>query len=134
MEKTLVIIKPDAMNKKLEGKIIDVYLRNDLNIFDIRMVKASREILSKHYEEHIGKPFYEELIEFMSSEKIILMVLIGEEAVHKVREINGNTDPAKAGVNTMRYLYGSNIQNNAVHGSADLESAQREIEIWFGYR
>lgn len=131
MEKTLVIIKPDAMHKKLVGTIIQLYEAHGLKIADLYMTLASRDVLSQHYKEHVGQPFYEPLLDFMSSNPIIVMTLEGENAVEVVREINGTTNPAKARPCTIRYLYGSNVQQNAVHGSATVEDAKKEISIWF---
>lgn len=131
MEKTLVMIKPDAIHKKLIGTIIKIYEAHGLKITDMYMTLATRAILEKHYQEHQGQVFFEPLIEFMSSQPIIVMTLEGENAVEVVREINGATNPAKARPCTIRYLYGSNVQQNAVHGSATIEDAKREISIWF---
>ena len=131
MEKTLVMIKPDAIHKNLIGTIIKVYEAHGLKISNMYMTLATRSILEKHYQEHLGQVFFEPLIEFMSSQPIIVMTLEGENAVEVVREINGATNPANARPCTIRYLYGSNVQQNAVHGSATIEDAKREISIWF---
>jgi nucleoside-diphosphate kinase len=132
MEKTLVLIKPDAISKNLSGEIINIYLKNHLKISNIKMLKATDQILDEHYKEHVEKEFYKSLRDFMKRGKIIAIVLEGHNAVNKAREINGATDPKKASPNTIRYLYGSAVQRNAVHGSANLEDAKREIKIWFG--
>ena len=131
MEKTLVIIKPDAMKSKHVGDIISIYENNGLSIENMKMIYADKELLEKHYEEHIGKPFYNDLIEFMLSGKIIAMEIAGEDAIDKVREINGATDSKKAKVGTIRNFFGTNIQRNAVHGSATAIDANRELDIWF---
>ncbi len=131
MVKTLVIIKPDAVKSKHIGDIISIYENNGLSIENMKMMYANEELLKKHYEEHIDKSFYPSLVEFMLSGKIVVMEIMGEDAVDKVREINGVTDSTKAEKGTVRNLYGSDIQKNAVHGSADIIDANRELNIWF---
>ncbi len=130
MEKTLVIIKPDAVAKKLVGRIISIYEDNRLEIIHAHRVLANREVLEKHYEAHIGKDFFEELVEFMSSSEMVVLILEGENVVEIVREINGSTNPAKARPGTIRYMYGEGLTKNAVHGSESAEVAKKEIEIW----
>lgn len=130
MERTLVIIKPEAVKKKLVGRIISIYEENRLEIIHAHRVLPTREVLDKHYEAHIGKDFYESLVSFMSSSEVVVLVLEGENVVHIVREINGSTNPLKASPGTIRYMYGETVQANAVHGSESVEAAEREIEIW----
>jgi nucleoside-diphosphate kinase len=131
MEKTLVLIKPDGMKRGLAGKILSYYEVNNLEIKAIKLVEPSREILSKHYKEHEGKGFYEDLISFMLSGPTIALILEGENSISKVRTINGNTDPALADSGTIRGDLGESKNHNLVHGSDSIESAQREIKIWF---
>jgi|LGOV01.1.fsa_nt_gb nucleoside-diphosphate kinase len=131
MVKTLVIIKPDAVKSKHIGDIISIYENNGLSIENMKMMYANKELLKKHYEEHVDKSFYSSLVEFMLSDKIIVMEIMGEDAVDKVRGINGATDSTKAEKGTIRNLYGTDIQQNAVHGSADIIDANRELNIWF---
>lgn len=133
-ERSLVIIKPDAVRQKLVGKIISTYEENGLRLDAIYSTRASLEQLSRHYEEHAGRDFYESLLEFMQSGPIVVLIVAGENAVEIVREINGATNPAKARPCTIRYRYGSSVQRNVVHGAACLEDAKREIEIWFPSR
>lgn len=130
MERTLVIIKPEAVKKKLVGRIISIYEENRLEIIHAHRVLPTREVLDKHYEAHIGKDFYESLVSFMSSSEVVVLILEGENVVHIVREINGSTNPLKASPGTIRYMYGETVQANAVHGSESVEAADREIEIW----
>ena len=130
MERTLVIIKPEAVMKKLVGKIISVYEDNRLEIIHAHRVLPTKEVLEKHYEAHKGKDFYESLIEFMSSSEVMVLILEGENVVNVVREINGSTNPLKAKPGSIRYMFGETIQMNAVHGSESVEVAQKEIEIW----
>lgn len=131
MEKTLVLIKPDGMKRGLAGKIISYYEENNLEIKAIKLVEPSREILSQHYKEHEGKGFYEDLISFMLSGSSIALILEGENSISNVRIINGNTDPAFADPGTIRGDLAESKNHNLVHGSDSVESALREIKIWF---
>jgi nucleoside-diphosphate kinase len=131
LEKTLVLIKPDAVAANNIGKIISMYEENGLKIGDLYMCIPTEEVLARHYEEHKDKPFYPGLVEFMTSGKIVVVLAEGENAVEVVREINGVTNPASARPGTIRYLYGASVSNNAVHASATLEDASRELSIWF---
>ena len=130
MERTLVIIKPDAVEKRIIGRIISIYECNYLNIIHAHRCLATREVLAKHYEAHQGRDFYEPLVEFMSSSEIIVLILEGENVVDICRENNGSTNPLKAKPGTIRYMYGDNVQRNAVHGSESVEAAIKEIEVW----
>lgn len=131
MEKTLVLIKPDAVKKNVIGKIIDIYEQNNLYVENLKMVLPVRKTLEEHYEEHKEKPFFEKLIGSIEGKKVVAIVISGENSITKVRKINGNTDPMKADKGTIRNLYGSSISENAVHGSSDVQAAEREITIWF---
>ncbi|KAB1439780.1 nucleoside-diphosphate kinase [Candidatus Galacturonibacter soehngenii] len=130
MERTLVIIKPEAVAKKIVGKIISVYEDNHLNIIHAHRVLPTRDVLEKHYEAHKDKDFFESLISFMSSSEVMVLILEGKNVVNTVREINGSTNPEKAKPGTLRYMFGENVQENAVHGSESLEVAEKEIRIW----
>jgi len=130
MERTLVIIKPEAVKKKLVGRLISIYEDNRLEIIHAHRVLATRDVLEKHYAAHIGKDFFESLVEFMSSSEVEVLILEGENVVDIVREINGATNPAKARPGTIRYMFADNVQANAVHGSESVEVAKEEIEIW----
>lgn len=131
MEKTLVLIKPDAVRKKLIGTILRLYEEHGLVISDLQMMNPDQVLLEQHYEAHKGQPFYNPLLEFMTSGPVVAVCLSGENAVAVVREINGSTNPANARPCTIRYLYGTSVQQNAVHGSASIEEAELEIGIWF---
>jgi nucleoside-diphosphate kinase len=131
MQRTLVIIKPDATAKNIIGKIIAFYEELGLEVTALKLDVLDGERLKQHYYEHINKPFYKSLVDFMSSGISVLMIVSGEDAVVKVREINGATNPEEAVDGTIRKIYGESIQRNAVHGSANAEDAVREIEIWF---
>lgn len=132
IEETLVLIKPDAVKAAHIGEIITIYEKNKLEIVKMRMLTMTKEIAAKHYEEHIGRPYYEELEKFMTSGKIVAMILKGEDAIKRVREINGKTDPNEAADGTIRKLYAESKQHNAVHASDSPENAKREIAIFFG--
>lgn len=131
MEKTLVLIKPDAVSKGLIGRIIGIYEENGLTISGIYKRQLDKDILAKHYEEHVHRDFYPTLIDFMMENEVVVMAIEGEGAVQRVREINGATNPSKARPCTIRYIYGETVQRNVVHGSASIEEAERELSIWF---
>lgn len=132
IEETLALIKPDAVKAAHIGEIISIYEKNNLEIEKMRTLTMTKEIAAKHYEEHIGRPYYEELEKFMTSGQIVAMVLKGEDAIKRVREINGKTDPKEAAEGTVRKLYAESKQHNAVHASDSPENAKREINIFFG--
>lgn len=131
MERTLVIIKPDGVGKGLIGDVISRYEKKGLVISQMKMLTPNENILEKHYEEHIDKPFYSNLIQFMTSGKVVVMVASGEKAVEAVRMINGATNPLEADSGSIRGSYAVSITKNIVHGSDSLENAEREINIWF---
>lgn len=131
MEKTLVLIKPDAYKKHHTGDIIKRYEDEGLTILAMRLMKMTKEVAAKHYEEHIGRPYYEELESFMTSGPIVAMVLAGKDVIRKVRDLNGKTDPKEAAPGTIRQLYAASKGENAVHASDSPESAAREIHIFF---
>jgi len=131
MEKTLVMIKPDAFSEGRVGEILSRYESRSLKIVAAQVSDGDTERLRAHYEEHRDQPFYPSLLAFMASGPMMVLVLRGFDGVATVREINGNTDPLQAVEGTIRKSYGSSIQRNAVHGSASREEARREIGIWF---
>ena len=131
MEKTLVLIKPDAFAKKHVGDIIKIYEGQGFDILAMKMLQMDEKLASKHYEEHIGRPYYDDLMGFMTSGPIIAMVLEGEGAIANVRAINGKTNPAEAAEGTIRKLYAASGSRNAVHASDSPENAAREISIFF---
>lgn len=131
MEKTLVLIKPDAYKKHHTGDIIKRYEDEGLTILAMRLMKMTKEVAAKHYEEHIGRPYYAELESFMTSGPIVAMVLAGKDVIRKVRDLNGKTDPKEAAPGTIRQLYAASKGENAVHASDSRESAAREIHIFF---
>ena len=130
MERTLVLIKPDAVERNLIGKIISCYEENGLKVEALRMEQISKEFAGVHYEIHKGKPFYNKLIEYITRSPLCAMVLSGENAVDRVRKINGATNPDEANKDTIRGKYGKNTTENAVHASDSKENAEKEIVIW----
>ncbi len=130
MERTLVIIKPEAVQKKLVGRIISIYEDNRLEIIHAHRVLPTKEVLSNHYEDLRQKDYFNEVLDYMSSSEVVVLILEGENVVEIVREINGVTNPAKSKPGTIRYMFGTDIQANAVHGSESVAVANREIEIW----
>lgn len=131
-EKTLVLIKPDAVERNLIGRILVEYERNDLKVLDMKLMKASIDLAEKHYAEHNGKPFFNRLVTYLTRSPIVALVLEGENAISRVRALNGTTDPKTSPDNTIRALYGLSLSENTVHASDSEESAIRERAIWFG--
>jgi nucleoside-diphosphate kinase len=131
MEKTLVLIKPDAIERKLMGEIISVYENNNLDIINMKMIKPSVEVAHKHYYEHKDKAFFNELVNYIIRGSICALIIQGDNVIERVREINGATDPINAQPGTIRKRYALSKQENCVHGSDSKESAEREIKIWF---
>ena len=131
LEKTLSIIKPDAVERNLEKKIKDFFLKNDFEVLKEKKVKISKEEAAEFYKVHQTKPFYEDLCSYLSSGPIIVMILSREDSVLKNREIMGATDPKKALPGTIRAEYGLSIDKNSVHGSDSLENAKIEIDFFF---
>ena len=134
IEKTLSIIKPDAVEKKLVGKIYSRFEDGGLRVVATKMLHLDDDMAGGFYAEHKGRPFYEALIEFMTSGPIMVQVLEGEEAVVLNRTLMGATDPREAEPGTIRADFASSIDANAVHGSDSIESAQREISYFFEER
>ncbi|KEI06887.1 nucleoside diphosphate kinase [Clostridium sp. K25] len=131
MEKSLVLIKPDAVERNLIGEIICFYEKENLKITALKMLTASKEIAEKHYAEHKGKPYYDELITFITRSPLCAMVVEGEDAIASVRKINGNTNPSKADKNTIRGSFGISKTENSVHSSDSPDNAKKEIALWF---
>ena len=134
MEQTLSIIKPDATKKGVIGKIIDRFESNGLRIAAAKKVQLSAEDAKKFYEVHASRPFYNDLVDFMTSGPVVVMVLEGENAVLKNRELMGATNPKEAAPGTIRADFAESIDANAVHGSDSLENAKIEIAFFFASR
>lgn len=130
-ELTFSIIKPNAVAKNAIGPIISIFEKNGLTIAAAKLVNLSKAQCEEFYAEHSARPFFGELVSFMTSGPVVLMALYGENAVAKNRELMGATDPAKAAPGTIRALYGENVGSNAVHGSDSPQSALRELNLFF---
>lgn len=130
-ERTFVMIKPDGVGRRLCGEIIRRYEAKGLKLVGLKMQVVSRDLAERHYAEHQGKPFYAGLLQFITSGPTIEMVWEGPGAVEAARKINGATDCRKADVGTIRGDYGVNTRNNLVHASDSLETADREIALYF---
>lgn len=131
MEKTFSIIKPNAMKKNAIGDIVSMFEANGLKIAGAKISVLSKAKAEEFYAEHKERPFFGELVSFMTSGPVMLMCLAGENAVAKNREIMGATDPKKATVGTVRAKFGDNMGENAVHGSDSPQSAERELSLFF---
>ena len=131
IEQTLSIIKPDAVERNLDNKIKNFFEKNNLKILKSKKVKISKEEASEFYKVHQTKPFYNELCNYLSSGPIVVMVLEGENAVSRNRQLMGATDPLKAKDGTLRKIYGISIDKNSVHGSDSLANGKIEIDFFF---
>ena len=131
LEQTLSIIKPDAVERNLEKDIKEFFIKNNLKISESKKVKISKEEAEEFYKVHQTKPFYNDLCNYLSSGPIVVMVLEGENAILKNRELMGATDPNKANDGSLRKMYGISIDKNSVHGSDSKENAKLEIGFFF---
>jgi nucleoside-diphosphate kinase len=131
MERTLVIIKPDAIERRLMGEIISIYEKRGFRIAAAKMLKPTPEIAARHYQEHKGKPFFERLINYITRGEICVLILEGANVISAVRRINGATDPLEADAGSIRGRYALSKTENTVHSSDSLESAEAEIKVWF---
>ncbi len=135
-QQTLILVKPDGVKRGLVGEVIARIERKGYKVSNLKMLNADRALLSKHYAEHEGKPFYEPLLEFMMSGPIVAMVAEGERVIEGFRKLAGTTDPTTAEPVIIRgdlpRDIGSNVAQNIVHGSDSPDSAEREIKIFFG--
>ncbi len=130
-ERTLVLVKPDAVERKLAGEILARFERRGLDIVGAKLVRVSRELAEEHYAEHAEKPFFGELVEFITSAPTLALVLEGESAIEVVRTTMGATNPVDSAPGTIRGDLALAMPNNLVHGSDSPESAEREIGLWF---
>jgi nucleoside-diphosphate kinase len=134
MNQTLVLCKPDAVKRGLVGEIIGRFERRGLRIVQAALRQADDDLLARHYEEHVGKGFYKDLVAFMQSGPVMALVVEGpdDETFSVVRTMMGTTNPKNAAPGTIRGDFGLETTENLVHGSDSTESATREIAIWFG--
>lgn len=136
VEETLVLVKPDGVERNLTGVVLARIEAKGYVIADLKMLVPTRTMLEKHYEEHQGKPFFEPLVEFMSSGPVVAVRLQGNRVIEGFRSLAGSTEPTLAAPGTIRGDFGRDwgtpVQKNLVHGSDSTLSAERELEIWFG--
>ena len=131
VEKTLVLVKPDGVKKHICGEVISRFERKGLALHAIKLIEVSMELAKRHYGEHEGKPFFQGLIDFITSGKVLAMVVEGENAIAAVRQINGATDPLKAVPGSIRGDFATSIDENIVPASDAPEPAARDIGLWF---
>ena len=131
METTLVLLKPDAVQRGLIGEIVNRLEKTGLKIAGMKLMQVSQELANEHYGEHVGKPFFEGLVSFITSGPIVAMAVQGNGAVGIVRKTMGATNPAESPPGTVRGDYGIDIGRNLVHGSDSVESAKREVALFF---
>ncbi len=131
MERTLILVKPDAFARNLTGEIIARFERKGLSLAALKLMTMTRELAERHYAEHEGKPFFEELASFITSGPLVAMVLEGEQAIKAARQVIGATNPLEANTGSIRGDYAIEVGQNMVHGSDSPESAQREAALFF---
>jgi nucleoside-diphosphate kinase len=131
LERTLILVKPDAFSRQLTGEIIARFERKGLRLVALQLMTMSRETAAQHYAEHEGKPFFEELVEFITSGPLVAMVLEGEQAITAARQVIGATNPLQANTGSIRGDYAIEVGQNMVHGSDAPESAAREVALFF---
>lgn len=131
MEETLVLIKPDGVKRQICGEILTRYERKDLIIKAMKLLQTPKELAQEHYAEHKDKPFFGELVDFITSGPVLAFVLAGKNAVTSVRTINGATNPVDATPGSIRGDYALTMDSNVVHASDSVDSAAREIHLWF---
>ncbi len=131
-ERTLVLVKPDGVSRGLVGEVISRIERKGLTLAALELRNVERDVAEQHYAEHDGKPFFESLLEFITSGPVVALVVEGPRAIAAFRQLAGGTDPVdKATPGTIRGDFGLEVQFNLVHGSDSIESAEREIKLWF---
>jgi nucleoside-diphosphate kinase len=131
MDRTLVLLKPDCLHRRLAGTILSRFEHKGLRLVGLKLVQASRGLAERHYAVHKHRPFYESLLTFLTSGPTVAIVLEGREAVNVVRGMMGSTDGTKAAPGTIRGDYAISLQNNLIHGSDSPENAATEIALWF---
>ena len=130
-ERSLVLVKPDAVERGLSGAIIGRLEQAGLKLKALKMLHMDKALAERHYAVHIGKPFFNSLVSYITSGPIVALVLEGEGAVERIRKIMGATDPAKAEMGTIRRDFGLSMERNATHASDSLENAEKEISLFF---
>ncbi len=130
-ERTLILVKPDAFERNLTGEVIARFERKGLSLLALKQMQADEAIANEHYAEHAEKPFFGELVSFITGGQLVAMVLEGPNAIKAARQVIGATDPVEADAGSIRGTYGTEVTFNLVHGSDSPESAERETKIWF---
>jgi nucleoside-diphosphate kinase len=130
-ERTLILVKPDAFERGLTGEIISRFERKGLRLAALKQLQADEELANSHYEEHTDKPFFGELVSFITRGPLVAMVLEGESAVTGARQLIGATNPLEADAGSIRGEFATEVTFNLVHGSDSTDSAEREIGLWF---
>ena len=131
MQRTLILLKPDCVQRRLVGPIVQRFEQKGLRLAGLKLVHASKALAEQHYAVHKGKPFYDSLLQFLTSGPTVALVLEGREAVVVARNLIGATDGVKAPPGTIRGDYALSVQNNLIHGSDSPENAAAEVELWF---
>jgi nucleoside-diphosphate kinase len=131
VSRTLILIKPDAFERSLTGEILARFERKGLRIAAMRLVQADEDVANRHYAEHAERPFFGELVSFITGGPLVAVILEGHEAVPAARQLIGATNPIEAAPGSLRGDFGLEVTFNLVHGSDSDESAEREIAIWF---
>ena len=131
MQQTLILLKPDAVQRRLVGTLTQRFEQKGLRLVSLKLIQADRTLAEKHYSDHAGKPFYESLLQFLTSGPTVAMIWEGREAIAVCRNLMGVTDGAKATPGTIRGDHALSVQNNLIHGSDSQESATKEIALWF---
>lgn len=131
MESSLVLIKPDAVQRGLSGAIIARLEERDLKLVAIKMIRLDKELAERHYAVHVNKPFFNDLVAYISSAPVVAAVFEGDNAIEVIRKTMGATDPAKAEAGTIRHDFALDIERNSVHGSDSTSSAKEEIKLFF---
>lgn len=130
-ERSLVLVKPDGVSRRLVGEVISRIERKGLTLAALELRNVERSVAEQHYAEHAGKPFYESLLEFITSGPLVAMVVEGANAIAAFRQLSGATNPVQSATGSIRGDFAVEVQYNIVHGSDSPESAKREIDLWF---
>ncbi|MBA2428511.1 MAG: nucleoside-diphosphate kinase [Thermoleophilaceae bacterium] len=131
MERTLILVKPDAFGRALTGEVIARFERKGLRIAAMKLTRVQRDVAEQHYAEHSEKPFFGDLVEFITSGPLVALVLEGHEAIVAARQVIGSTNPLEATTGSIRGDYALEVQTNLVHGSDSAESSEREVGLFF---
>ena len=134
MERTFVMVKPDGVHRNLAGDIISRFENKGFKITALKLIQVDRETAEKHYEEHADKPFFTGLVEYITSSPVVVMVVEGKNVVQEIRKMMGKTNPQEAAPGTIRGDFAIEIGRNIVHGADSVESAEREIALYFEER